>query len=189
MGDSTPPAWLAPDERGIRTAWLTDPNRSSLRGRRLRRAFDRPPPAIDAWPAPWRELLALWVRRTTPDKALKRDSLLTRAGATRANVALALIERLLADGLVEAEEHRDTKLGWQLRSLRFPDPASIRRALALPEPDAAQQAWARRKDAHLGRPDLDAARAALDQLPPTLDALAEEMVKCGEKGEQEGLFW
>lgn len=70
--------WLAPDPHGIRTAWLTDPNKSTLRGRRLRRAFDRPPAAIDTWPASWRELLAMWVKRANPEKRYKRDGLLGR---------------------------------------------------------------------------------------------------------------
>ncbi|WP_181358807.1 hypothetical protein [Pseudothauera lacus] len=39
--------WLPPDPAGISTAWLTDPARSTLRGKRLRRAFDRPAPLLD----------------------------------------------------------------------------------------------------------------------------------------------
>ncbi len=61
----------------------------------------------------WRALLALWVRRADPDKRHKRDSLLSRAGAARANAALALFERLLAEGLVEVEERRNPQQGWQ----------------------------------------------------------------------------
>jgi len=105
------------------------------------------------------------VRRADADRRYKRDALLARAGATRANVALALLERVLAEGLAEIEERRDAQRGWQLTTLRFPDPATLRRALGLPEPDAAEQAWRERGDTRLAREDLEAARAALDELP------------------------
>lgn len=178
--------WLAPDPLGIRTAWLTDPNKSNLRGKRLRRAFDRPPAAIDTWPAPWRELLALWVKRADPDKRYKRDNLLAKAGAARANVALALFDRLLADGLAEIEEQRDAKLGWQPRTLRFLDPAALRRALGLAEPDAAERDWSRRKDVRLDPPDLDAARAALDELPPAVALARLELLEALTRWAAEG---
>lgn len=190
MSETPPPSWLSADERGIRTAWLTDPNKSTLRGRRLRRAFERPPAAIDTWPASWRELLALWVKRADPEKRYKRDGLLAKAGPARANVALALFERLLADGLAEVEEQRDALLGWQPRTLRFIDPAALRRALGLAEPDAAEQNWNRRKNVRLAPADLDAARAALDELPPAVALarleLLEALARWAEQGRSAG---
>jgi hypothetical protein len=178
--------WLAPDPHGIHTAWLTDPNKSSLRGRRLRRAFDRPPAAVDTWPASWRELLALWVKRADPDKRYRRDGLLAKAGAARANVALALFDRLLADGLAEVEEQRDAKLGWQPRTLRFIDPAALRRALGLAEPDAAEQDWNRRKNVRLEPADLDTARVALDALPPAAALARLELLEALARWVEQG---
>lgn len=164
--DSTKRTWLPPDAGGISTCWLTDAARSSLRGKRLRRAFGVNPPALDAWPTAWRELLAHWVRRAVADKHYRCDALLARAGAVRANAALQLFERLLADGLAEVEERRDPQRGWHSHSLAFSDPAGLRAALAVPEPDADQRAWALNGDVTLALPELEAARATLDQLPP-----------------------
>ncbi|MCK9983785.1 MAG: hypothetical protein AzoDbin1_00257 [Azoarcus sp.] len=158
--------WSGPDAEGVRTLPLTDPARSSLRGKRLRRAFDRPAPALDAWPAAWRELLARWVRRAGSEKRYRRDTLLSAAGAARANIALTLFERLVADGLAEIEERREPQSGWQLVNLRFLDPTALRGQLGLPEPDAAAQAWQQRKDIRFKRDDLEAARISLDRLAP-----------------------
>lgn len=163
---SSDDTWLAPDNSGISTRWLSDPARSSLRGKRLRRAFGASPPALDAWPAVWRELLAHWVRRAVTGKHYRCDALLARAGAQRANTALQLFERLLADGLAEVEERRDAQRGWQSYSLAFVDAAALRSALAVPEPDADQRNWAQHRETMLALPELDAARATLDQLPP-----------------------
>ena len=159
--------WLPPDPAGISTAWLTNPARSTLRGKRLRRAFAHPTPLIDTWPATWRELLAHWVRRADADKHYRCDKLLEGAGAQRANTALQLFDRLLTEGLVEMEERRDPQLrDWQPHSLRFIDPAALRRLLALPEPDAHRRQWDEMRHAPLSLPQLAAARAALDELPP-----------------------
>lgn len=168
MSSPPEPDWLLPDADGVSTAWLTDPARASLRGRRLRRALDRPPPALDTWPAAWRELLAQWVRRATPDRTYRHDRLLAAAGADRANTALNLFRRLLADGLIETEERRDPQRGWQPYSLRFTAPAAIRSALGLPEPDAARQDWIQHRNTVLKHPDLDAARGELDRQPPAV---------------------
>lgn len=162
-----PVNWLPADANGLATAWLTDPARSSLRGKRLRRAFDRPAPLIDAWPAAWRALLGEWVRRADPDKPIRCDSLLARAGAERTNAALQLFARLLAEGLVEVEERRDPqRRDWQPHSLRFVDPVALRAALALPEPDARQRQWADTRNVALALPQLATARSALDAQPP-----------------------
>lgn len=161
------PTWLPPDPSGLSTAWLTDPARSSLRGKRLRRAFDRPAPLLDTWPAAWRALLAEWVRRADAGKHYRCDKLLERAGPQRANAALQLFDRLLTEGLVEAEERRDPqRRDWHPHSLRFVDPAALRAALALPEPDADRRQWDTARNTPLPLPQLDAARAALDELPP-----------------------
>lgn len=186
MSDNAP-NWQPADATGLSTAWLTDPNRSSLRGKRLRRAFGRPAPLIDAWPAAWRELLADWVRRASSDKPVRCDSLLARAGAQRTNAALQLFERLLSEGLVEAEERRDPqRREWQAYSLRFIDPAALRAALALPEPDARQRQWAEARSTALALPQLAAARSALDALPPghALDRL--ELLVALQRWHEEG---
>ncbi|WP_114649727.1 DUF2399 domain-containing protein [Pseudothauera hydrothermalis] len=160
-------SWLPPDADGISTAWISDPTRASLRGKRLRRAFNRPQPMLDTWPAAWRTLLAQWVRRADAATHYRCATLLERAGAQQANTAFQLLHRLLADGLVEIQERRDPQhRDWQAHSLRFIDPAALRRALALPEPDTHRRQWNTLRDTPLALPQLAAARATLTPLPP-----------------------
>lgn len=180
------PDWLPPDTTGISTTWLTDPTRSTLRGKRRRCAFDRAAPALDTWPAAWRDLLALWVRRATPDKRYRHEALLARAGAGRANTALTLFDRLLADGLTEVDERRDPQRGWQAHSLRFRDPAALRRALALPEPDAARSAWNERRSNTFAHPELETARATLDQHPPATALARMDLLAALERWSDDG---
>ena len=160
------PSWLPPDNTGISTASLTDPSRSTLRGKRLRRALDRPTPLVDAWPITWRELLAHWVRRAQTGKHYRYEQLMKLAGASRANAALQLLQQLLADGLVEVEERRDPQRGWHTHSVRFLDPAALRAALGVGEPDAAMRLWHDARRTPLDLPQLDAARATLDAMAP-----------------------
>lgn len=51
--------WLPPDPAGLSTVWLAGPARSTLHGKRLRRAFDRPAPLLDTWLTAWRKLLRI----------------------------------------------------------------------------------------------------------------------------------
>lgn len=126
------------------------------------------------------------VRRATPDKRYRHDALLARAGAGRVNTALALFDRLLVDGLAEVEERRDPQRGWQAHSLRFRDPAALRRALALPEPDAAQSAWDERRSTTFAHPELETARAALDPLPPATALARMDLLAALERWSDEG---
>lgn len=197
--------WLPPDAQGISTAWLTDPSRSSLRGKRLRRAFDRPLPDIDAWPSAWRELLTQWVRRATPAtwRLVENRSAFEKAAAARQSDEAVL----WLPGYPP---------GWWSESITHllhlsPAPATI---ACDPDPDGiaiAMQAGSLWEEAgqewtpwHMNAADLrglahrrpltDRDRALLEQLqqhpmPTTLAGLATTMLDLGEKGEQESLFW
>lgn len=172
--------WSAPDTEGICSLRLGDPTRVSLKDRRLRRAAQ--PEAqlhLDTWPAEDKALLAEWVRRVG-DKAQRHDSLLRVAGGGRGALAHRLLHTLLRLGLLEVEEHFE-RGSWWPRQIRFVDPARLRRELGLAEPDAALRAWEEAREQRFEHPELDAAVAALNALPPAralqrlglLHALAE----------------
>ncbi|GEC96120.1 hypothetical protein ZRA01_21930 [Zoogloea ramigera] len=158
--------WSPPDGDGIRSLRLSDPKRSSLKGKRLRRAD--PPPAglgLDAWPADERQLLAEWVRRAG-DKSTRHSTLLASAGAARTMLADRLLQRLLQGGAVEIEESHERGHWWP-RLVRFLAPAALRAALGLAEPDAARRAYLEARSQPLGHPALARAAEALDALPPS----------------------
>ena len=71
-------AWTAPDALGIRTRELDVGAKSTLRGRRLRRAFPDTLHTLGGWPTEWRELLIGWMKGSSPKR--KWDTLLSAAG-------------------------------------------------------------------------------------------------------------
>lgn len=127
-----PDDWSAPDADGICVRVLDAGAKTTLRGRRLRRAMQADAGAVAAWPAAWRDLLVRWL-----DGAAKRrwDTLLSRAGNAGFAQAHDLLAALLHAGLVEADESRE-RGQWHLRQVTFIDPAALRAALGLPDHDA-----------------------------------------------------
>ena len=81
---AAPEDWSAADADGIRVRVLDVGAKTTLRGRRLRRAPEADTPPIAAWPAAWRDLLIEWL-----DGAPRRrwDTLVGRAGNAGFNIA------------------------------------------------------------------------------------------------------
>lgn len=208
----TAPPWGPPDAQGIRSCRLDDPLRASLKGQRRLRCGTPRPLELDVWPTDERQLLADWLRRADA-RPLRHDALLRKAGPARASLADRLVQRLLGAGAVEVEETQERGY-WKLRSVRFLDPAPLRRQLDLPEPDGVAialhagalwtqrglgwQAW-KMSPADLER--LPARRPLSERdecllarladgpaLPAPLDALVGWMRTRREKGEQEALL-
>lgn len=163
MSPAVPP-WGPPDAQGIRSCRLDDPLRASLKGQRRLRCGTPRPLELDVWPTDERQLLADWLRRADAHP-LRHDALLRKAGPARASLADRLVQRLLGAGAVEVEETQERGY-WKLRSVRFLDPAPLRRQLDLPEPDADRQAWRSASQRRFDHPELDQAAQGLDDLPP-----------------------
>ena len=161
---SEPNPWSAADEDGISSQWLGDPLRSSLKGKRLRRALDAPELDPAVLPTNWRQVLTTWVRKATATTLIKWESLYTRAGTTQANAVEPLFRMLLKHGELELKEKR-TPHGWHPESVRFIDPQRLRRALGIAEPDEAANKLAGRRGVTYSHPALEAAREALAPLP------------------------
>lgn len=156
--------WSAPDADGLACLRSGDRTRATLRDRRHWRAVRPQPLAVDTWPTEWRAMVAAWVARRG-DAPVRRDALLKSAGAARAHDMDRAIDLLLRAGLIETEE-RFERGSWWLYAVRFTGAPALRRALGLPEPDQARQAWTGRRDTRFGDPELDAAVNALDAEPP-----------------------
>lgn len=177
---SQPNPWSAADEDGISSQWLGDPLRSSLKGKRLRRALDAAELDPAVLPANWRQVLVTWVRKAAVTSHIKWESLYARAGTSHANAVEPLFRMLLKHGELELKEKRATH-GWRPESVRFTDPQRLRRALGLAEPDEAAGKLAAKRSVTYSLPALEVARQALDALPARtalarlelLDALQE----------------
>lgn len=157
-----PEGWSAPDAAGISTRSLDVGAVSTLRGRRLRRAFLPSLPGLDSWPADWRGLLAEWLSRGGGKR--RWDSLLKQAGNARYTQAETLRDALLAGGWIEAEE-RFTGGHWHTVAVTFLDPGAACTALGLPDPEAKRAEWAAAREATRLPDDLVELAAQLDGLP------------------------
>lgn len=127
-----PENWSAPGADGVCVRALDVGAKTTLRGRRLRRALNSDPSAITTWPAAWRDLLLQWL-----DGSARRrwDTLMSRAGSAGFGIAHDLLVGLLRAGLVEVDESREQGQ-WKTRHVSFVDPAALRAALGLPDANA-----------------------------------------------------
>jgi len=124
--------WPAPGADGVSIRVLDVGAKTTLRGRRLRRATNVDTRVITTWPVAWCDLLLRWL-----DGASKRrwDTLLERAGNAGFGIAHDLLTALLHAGLVETDESRE-RGQWKTRQVTFIDSAALRTALGLPDTDA-----------------------------------------------------
>ena len=106
--------------------------KSTLRGRRQRRAVQTDTRVVATWPAAWRDLLLQWL-----DGAAKRrwNTLLERAGNAGFGAAHELLDALLRAGLVETDEVRE-RGQWKTQQVTFIERAALRAALGLPDAEA-----------------------------------------------------
>ncbi len=127
-----PEDWSAPGPDGLCIRTLDVGAKTTLRGRRLRRALNADPGVIAVWPAAWRDLLLQWL-----NGAAKRrwNTLLSHAGNAGFPLAHDLLTALLRAGLVESDESREQGQ-WKTRYVMFIDPAALRTALGLPDAGA-----------------------------------------------------
>ena len=158
-------SWGEADADGMCVRWLSDPRRSSLRGRRLRRHMPAAAADPGAWPEGWRTIARIWLKDARAEHTIRRDSLLRRAGADHTNDALRLIRHLVELGQLGIEERRAAH-GWTTVGWHFVDPTTLRRSLGMEEPGAGQRAWQTLRAQPLDDDDLREAAASLDELPP-----------------------
>lgn len=131
-----PPAplegWAAPGADGISVRVLDVGAKTTLRGRRLRRAMNADTRVIATWPAAWRDLLLQWLNGA----ARRRwNTLISQAGNAGFDIAHDLLNALLRSGLVEIDEARE-RGQWKIQQITFIERAALRAALGLPDADA-----------------------------------------------------
>ncbi len=127
-----PEHWPPPGEDGLCVRVLDVGAKTTLRGRRLRRALHTDYRVLSVWPAAWHDLLLQWL-----NGAAKRrwDTLLSLAGNAGFSQAHELIAALLHAGLIETDEAREHGQ-WKTRAITFIDPTQLRAALGLPDAEA-----------------------------------------------------
>ncbi len=129
--------------------------------RRRRRRVDDAPQPLDALPGERRALLARWLRHG----AKTRWQTLAADAGQAYPLAQTLLEILLQTGWVEVTEERRSQAWWPLQ-VEILDPPALRRALGLPDPQAVRLAWQNADRSALTQPELLAAAALLEALPP-----------------------
>lgn len=147
---------------------VTDLFDDSPNPRRRRRHRPGQPAPIDALPAEWKSLAALWLHRASKNAtACHWNTLAADAGPQRYTLAGQLLEHLLDRGWVALTEDRRHGAWWPSR-IEFRHMPQLRQALGLPDIDAQRQIWVlRRTDLVQGdEAGWSALIADLDALPP-----------------------
>ncbi len=160
--------WAGPDTLGIYTLDLDVGAKSTLRGRRLRRAFFNPVfqdslHTLDSWPTEWRELLIDWIKACSSKR--KWDTLLTAAGSRRVQLAHELLDALLRGGWVEVEDRRQSGR-WQTVWVSFLQPPALRHHLGLADKDALAELFRAEASHPLRDTRLTSAQQSLNAFPP-----------------------
>jgi hypothetical protein len=151
--------WVAPDALGIRTRELDVGAKSTLRGRRLRRAFPDTLHTLGGWPTEWRELLIGWMKGSSSKR--KWDTLLSAAGSRRVHLAHELLDALLRGGWVEVEERRQSGR-WLPIWVNFLELPALRHQLGLVDKDALAELFCAEAAYPLQDSRLTSARQSLD---------------------------
>lgn len=160
--------WAGPDTLGICTLDLDVGAISTLRGRRLRRAFSDAVfqdslHTLGSWPTEWRELLVDWIKASSSKR--KWDTLLITAGNRRIQLAHELLDALLRGGWVEVEERRQSGR-WQPVWVSFLEPSALRRHLGLADKDALAESLRAEATQPLHDIRLANAQQSLSLFPP-----------------------
>lgn len=156
------PTWSAPDSDGIRMCLLDVGAKSTLRGRRKRRADAVKPDAAGLWPAHWREILRDWVKQGGGRR--KWDALLKIAGGNRAHDSWQLLDELLKAGLVEREEVRKNGQ-WQPLWVEFFEMETLRELCGLTNRDSLRRIRAEQEEFPLDNSLLKPLAVSLAQMP------------------------
>lgn len=149
--------------------------------RRRRRWVDGAPQALDTLPAERRELLARWLKHG----AKARWQTLAADAGQAYPLAQTLLEALLQAGWLAITEERRSQAWWPLQ-VEILDSGALRRALGLPDPQAARLAWQNADRSALTQPELIAAAALLDTLPPARALARLHLLKALQIWQAEG---
>jgi hypothetical protein len=122
--------WSRPDPDGIRTRFLDSGAKSTLRGRRVRRAGRADETASALWPRDHVALLRDWLAQETVHTRFA--TLLKAAGHARVEMAGQVLEDLLRAGWIEIEERRAGGT-WKPIWIRFLDADRLRSIVGLPD--------------------------------------------------------
>lgn len=154
--------WSTPDCDGIRTCTLDVGAKSTLRGRRKRRADTVKLDAAGLWPAHWREMLRDWVKQGGERR--KWDALLKIAGGNRVHDAWQLLAQLLKDGLVELDELRKNGQ-WQPLWVEFFEMETLRELCGLTNRDSLRRIRLEQEESSVSNSILESLAVSLALMP------------------------
>lgn len=168
--------WSPPNAEGIRTCVLEARAKSTLQGRRLRRAErteSASGTAPGTWPGAWIVLLRDWLANELTRTRV--STLLGVAGHARSELATQLLDELLRHGWIEMEERRSGG-AWRPMWIRFLDVESLRRIAGLPDRELSRCRLEELMTRPLARPSLMALRENLERVPVSLATRRMELL-------------
>ncbi len=156
--------WSSADARGIRTRRLDVGAKSTLRGKRQRRADALNPEACAFWPEDWRGLTREWLAR---GEAPQWRTLLGIAGPGRAAMAPELLDALLDGGWITLDEKREDGRWAPIRAT-FREFERLRERLGLPNRQQLAEQRQALLEAHFDDVALEAAMQGLAAMSAAL---------------------
>jgi len=164
MSASTPPSeWSAPDKAGICTQRLDVGAKSTLRGKRRRRAFVPQEQPLQLWSTTRKHLLKQWLKGTSASR--RWSALLKIAGSNRVNEANELLQALMETGWIQIEERRN-RGRWEATQVEFLALEPLRERLGLKNREKLAAQHQKLNRSQFGDSQLEDLRQDLAAMPP-----------------------
>lgn len=177
--------WSQPDPRGICTLQMDVGAKSTVRGKRRRRAFRQQSEGIALWSSERKLLLKDWVKGVSANK--RWNALLKAAGSNRFAEANDLMQALLEFGWIEVQERR-VHGRWEPVQVDFLALEPLRELLGLKNRDKLAQQQQDVNATKFSNEQLELMRQELSVMPPERAVKRYELLLALSKWQEQQYF-